>query len=1159
LKDKIDAVLLAIIVSQLISKMPRIFDNIELSFLPTLQESLRTAERADFCVGYFNLRGWKEIAGHIDNWKGGVENSCRLMVGMQSAPQEELRKFFSLANKQELDQATVVRLKKQIAQDFKEQLTFGIPTAEDEKALRQLSEQIKAKKVVVKLFLKHQLHAKLYLVHRNDHNNPTIGFVGSSNLTFAGLSKQGELNVDVLDGTACEKLQKWFVDRWDDRWCLDISDELAEIIDTSWARKDLIPPYHIYLKIAYHLSQEARAGVTEFRIPREFQNILFDFQKAAVQIAARHLKKRNGVLIGDVVGLGKTLMATALAKLVEQDTGHSTLIICPKNLVKMWESYKRTYGLQAEVLSLSKVIKELDKIPARFRTVLIDESHNLRNREGKRYKVIQEFIRQSDSRCILLSATPYNKSYLDLSAQLRLFIPDDKDIGVRPEKLLQDEDARNALIWNQTQIRTLSAFEKSPYPDDWRDLMRLFLIRRTRSFIMDNYAKTDEANGRKYLLFPNEKRFYFPIRQPITAKFSVSEDNPNDPYEQLASEEVVSIIGSLSLPRYGLGKYVSKSAETNASSSEKEQIEGLSRAGKRLMGYSRTNLFKRLESGGMAFLLSIERHILRNYIFLYAIENKLPLPIGSQAAEYLDTTRTDEDEDELSTLFDDAEIEETEEATDSEDMLEDTEFLSEQHSNSEFKKRAAEVYQTYQTTFQKRFKWINSKLFKPSLGRELKEDAENLSKLLKISGKWSIDRDSKFARLLKLLQSDHPTEKILVFTQFADTAKFLERELRKKGVTQIAYATGSSADPTELAWRFSPKSNDKTTSPEKELRVLIATDVLSEGQNLQDAHIVVNYDLPWAIIRLIQRAGRVDRIGQNAERILCYSFLPSKGVDKIIKLRERVKQRLKENAEVVGTDEAFFEDEFQNETLLDLYHEKAGLLDDEKDSEVDLASQAFQIWKNATDQNPKLKRIIEDLSKLSYSTREFQPTNNLPEGVLVYVRTAEDTDALAWIDKQGKNVTESQLAILQMAQCHPDTPAIPRHPKHFELVGKGVEQIVQEERLTAGSLGRPSGARYKVFNRLKSYLDEARGTLFEVLPESKNLAQAVDDIYRFPLKQTATDLLNKKIRESIGNHELAELVISLRDQDTLSQKDEEAEFHEPQIICSLGLFAKEED
>src|SRR5205085_6158641 len=129
---------------------------------------------------------------------------------------------------------------------------------------------------------------------------------------------------------------------------------------------------------------------------------------------------------------------------------------------------------------------------------------------------------------------------------------------------------------------------------------------------------------------------------------------------------------------------------------------------------------------------------------------------------------------------------------------------------------------------------------------------------------------------------------------------------------------------------------------------------LSEGQNLQDGFIVVNYDLPWAIIRLVQRAGRVDRIGQKSENILCYSFLPAEGVERIIRLRARVRQRLAENAEVVGTDEAFFEDDRKDQIILDLYHEKAGILDGDTDTEVDLASYAYQIWQNAISVDPTL-------------------------------------------------------------------------------------------------------------------------------------------------------------------------------------------------------------
>src|SRR3989441_1006605 len=244
--------------------------------------------------------------------------------------------------------------------------------------------------------------------------------------------------------------------------------------------------------------------------------------------------------------------------------------------------------------------------------------------------------------------------------------------------------------------------------------------------------------------------------------------------------------------------------------------------------------------------------------------------------------------------------------------------------------------------------------------------------------------------------------------------------------------------------------------PEEERRVLVAADVLSEGQNLQAGAIVVNFDLPWAIIRLVQRAGRVDRIGQKSERILCYSFLPAEGVERLLRLRARVRQRLHENAEVVGTDEAFFEDERERQKLLDLYHEKAGILDGDGETEVDLASYAYQIWKNAIDCSPELEKTIPALPPVVFATRHHAATDKKPNGVLVYLRTAEGNDALAWVDKNGNNVTESQFEILKAAECPPDTPALPRQANHHDLVRKGVEFIAAEEKSVGGQLGRPS-------------------------------------------------------------------------------------------------------
>ena len=1119
----------------IVQTMAKIYDNYDSKFVDGLKELITDigVKRVDFCVGYFNLRGWDLVMNQIDQIPGDYvyENNnqefryCRLLIGMHQPDEELVRQLYSA--EQIPDAAYVQQCKLQIARDFRKQLLLGLPTKEDEQTLQKLSSQLKEGKVCVKLYVASPLHAKLYLAYSDSNRNRISAILGSSNLTYAGLRKQGELDADIENNRDLEALAEWFEDRWNERFCIDITKELIEIIDSSWAGEEVIPPYYIYLKTAYHLSADARSGIKEFSLPPEFQRELFDFQQTAVKIAARHLnsEKRGGAMIGDVVGLGKTITACAIAKIYEMTFASSTLIICPANLQDMWEKYRIRYDLKADIWSMAKQI-DVDK--ARYyRLIIVDESHNLRNATGKRYQNIKSLIEHQDCKVLLLTATPYNKDFSDLAAQLKLFISEDDDLGIRPEEYIRELGGDRAFLQQHSEvfIRSIKAFEKSPFADDWMELMKLFLVRRTRTFIKENYAKTDPENGRKYLEFNDGRRNYFPERIPKAIKFKTQN---GDQYSRLYSQEMISLMEELRLPRYGLSTYVDAAKTLNASTAEKQLLENLSRAGKRMMGFCKSTFFKRIDSSGFSFLLTLYRHILRNAIFIYAIENKRDLPIGDEN-ELPETFIEDEDTNEMLDLqFADLQI----------DIPTNMDIYME---------KATEYYKILRQ--KNNVDWIDSAFFKRSLKTYLKQDCERLIQMIELCGKWNPQTDQKLNELQDLLMKTHGKEKVLVFTQYSDTASYIYRQLRSRGFKQVSCATGASANQTSIVEHFSPLSNNADIPASEESRILVATDVLSEGQNLQDSHVIVNYDLPWAIIRLIQRAGRVDRIGQEAKQIFCYSFFPADQVENIIRLRQRLNDRINENASIVGSDEIFFEGNAQN--LKDMYNEKSGVLDDnEDDSDVDLASQAYQIWKNATDKNPKLKQIIPELPNLVYSTKRAD--NPQHDGVITYIKTHNDYDLLSWYDSKGNIISQSQKKILQALACTANEPAQQPLDTHFDLVAKAVENTKMENTSVSGILGNRFSTRFRIIELLEHYYQQP-ATLFFDEEKRQLLKLAIDDIYNFQLIESTKVILGRLLRVSTPD-DIAETVLEMHKNGTLCRIDaDHLEHKDPTIICSMGM------
>ena len=1095
--------------------------------------------RVDFCVGYFNLRGWDFISDEIDNLEGEYvyENdkrefrTVRLLIGMQRAPEELLRMKYS--KKTFIPDADYVqKCKRKIAEDFRKQLLIGGTNAHDEMTLRTLCGQLEEKKVCVKLFLNYPLHAKLYIAHNpSSHMKKVYAYMGSSNLTYSGLTGQGELNAEMDDSHNDERLAEWFDERWEDKFAIDITDELIEVINESWAADKAISPYHIYLKTAYMLSQDARSGIAEYTLPPVFKKDLFEFQETAVKIAAKHLnnEKRGGAMIGDVVGLGKTITACAIAKVFEQQYYASTLIICPANLQEMWQKYIRTYDLKADVTSMQKHM-DVDNMRY-YKLVIIDESHNLRNSEGSRYHNIKDLINTMDCKVLLLTATPYNKDFTDLGNQLKLFLDPDADLGIRPEQYITSIGGERQFLMkhNEVFIRSIRAFEQSDKTEDWRDLMKLFLVRRTRTFIKENYASTDSSNGRKYLQFNDGQRSYFPDRIPCALKYKTKK---GDQYSRLYSEEMIEVMRELKLPRYGLSKYIDEKKVEEASKMDKQYLQNLSRAGSRMMGFCMSTFFKRIDSSGYSFLLTLYRHILRNMVFIYAIDNKLKLPISDENA-LPDDFLEDDDQNLIPGL------------PNRESILKEVNGRITVSTDPDLYMTIAKGY--YELIAQKgtgTVKRIDSSYFKRSLKQQLKKDCETIFKMIEMCGAWETKEDQKLNALEELITKTHGNEKVLIFTQYSDTADYIYRQLQKRGITGIGCVTGNTSNPTEMVERFSPKSNKANISVEDELRVIVATDVLSEGQNLQDAHIIVNYDMPWAIIRLIQRAGRVDRIGQEAEKIQCYSFFPAEGVEKVIKLRKRLNDRINENAEVVGSDEIFFEGNAQN--LQDLFNEKAGSLDDEEDSDVDMASYAYQIWKNATDANPELKKIIPAIPEKAYSTKP-NTGRSIDEGVVTYAKTSSDSDMLTWIDSKGRVITQSQLKILQAMSCDANVPCLKPLDNHHDLVDKALSIVSEMNYKTSGVLGSRFSTKYKVVTMLETYMQQ--NPVFATV----ELKEAIDQLYNFPMRENTKYTLGQMLKRGDMVDAFSDYLVEMYKANQLCVVSDDSEGKEARIICSLGI------
>ncbi len=678
---------------------------------------------------------------------------------------------------------------------------------------------------------------------------------------------------------------------WNDKEKLqDVTDVVIENITTAYNENS---PEFIYFMTLYHVFSEFLDDISEDELPNEatgfkqskIWNMLYDFQRDAVLAIINKLERYNGCILADSVGLGKTFTALAVVKYYE-NRNKSVLVLCPKKLAENWNTYKDNYvnnpiaadRLNYDVLFHTDLSRsrgfsnglDLDRLNwGNYDLVVIDESHNFRNgagthantQENRYMKLMDKIIRAGvKTKVLMLSATPVNNRFIDLKNQLAIAYEGDSELINRQlhtsktieEIFKQAQKAFNAWSKLEPEERTTDALLRT-LDFDFFELLDSVTIARSRNHI-EKYYNTAEIGK-----FPERKK---PIsRRPRLTDLN-SAINYNQIYEQLMLLSLCIYTPSNYIFPSKMQKYIDLTHNKGDNLTQTGREEGI----RRLMSI---NLLKRLESSVNSFQLTLQRIKALIDSTIEAI-NRFEKYGSSELDMY--------------------------EASDSEFDMDDsnTEYFT---VGKKVKIELADMdYKTWRT--------------------ELQQDAETLELLTLMVADITPEHDSKLQELLKLVSEkiEHPmnpgNKKVLIFSAFSDTAEYLydnvSTYIKENYGLDTAVITGTidgkttikgfKATLNNVLTCFSPVSKGRDVlmpGSNTEIDVLIATDCISEGQNLQDCDYLVNYDIHWNPVRIIQRFGRVDRIGSKNEFIQLVNFWPDMDLDEYINLKGRVETRMK--------------------------------------------------------------------------------------------------------------------------------------------------------------------------------------------------------------------------------------------------------------------------
>ena len=867
-----------------------IIDNEQETVADHLRRSLGASEAFDFVSAYFSIYGYELLMDELD----GIDR-VRFLFGDPASvedldPGAKDPKSFTVTEKGLTPNHTM--LQKYLAKRCAEWVR------RDSVAIRSVSQS-------------NFLHGKMYLAGSDGVVSNAV--VGSSNFTKSGLGGSDrsnlEINLAVNDGATLAELREWFDHLWKNA---QRTEDVKQKVLDALARvgKDHAPEV-VYYKTLYELFRreiEARLTGDQALVATGFYdsqvwNALYEFQKDGAKGVIAKLRQHNGCILADSVGLGKTYTALAVIKYFEQ-RNERVLVLCPRKLYENWSLHQASNGhiqnpfpqdrFSYTLLAHSDLSRDSGRSGSvdlanfnwgNYDLVVIDESHNFRNSDGQRYrKLLKEIIAAgTHTKVLMLSATPVNTSLIDLRNQVYLMTEGREDdyresLGVGNIGNMMAAAQKQFKEW-ESDKKTTGQRDKSALLEKLgADFLRLLggvSIARSRRHIEESYAAEMERIGR------------FPTHAAPVNSYPPTDLNGLLSYKQLAD----------SIERFKLSVYQPSNYVTDP-----DRLEELKEIRKRqnfnqqdserfLVGMMRTNFLKRLESSAHSLTLTLQRTIGKIDSLVEKIER------------YQDRTHSGAELIGVDVMPDDDE--------------DDEEF---------FVNRGLRPYRL-------------SELDLPGWLDDLREDRATLTGVLDEVAAITPERDGKLWEIKEAVRQKATTptadntgaqnRKLLVFTTFKDTALYLFNNLSaladELGVNMAMVAGDETRTSVgrnafnDILTNFAPIARNRGDSQEQDIDLLIATDCISEGQNLQDCDTVLNYDIHWNPVRLIQRFGRIDRIGSRNPSVHMLNYWPTEDMEKYLKLETRVQARMAlADIAATGSEDPFIDEDAQEGAQLEL-------------------------------------------------------------------------------------------------------------------------------------------------------------------------------------------------------------------------------------------------